>query len=1040
MKSEHKTDHNLREELRELRRRIFELEAVEAQSKRTEEALRESERKYKFLVDHSNEIILILSKKGKILFTNKTALGSFGYSEEEIVGKFIANFLTKDSLGKSLYALAQEFLGHPQPEMEVKAKTKSGELRYLKVAMGSAPIYDKGKFIGVIVCASDVTAVRKKDQELREREMRFRELWEHAPVAYHTTDTKGIITDANQTEADLLGYTKEELAGKSVFDLILPEQRAEARRRFQQKVSGQPAPRTKDLIFVKKDGSKIYVAIDDSLERDRAGRAISVRTAMADITKIKEAEWASKISEEHFKNLVEKAGIAISIDDNEGRLKYFNGRFAEIFGYRAEEMKDKLISSIIHPDDVETVMSYHFARIQGKNVPSRYEFKGIKKDGSVIYIEADVTALKEGNCLVGTRSYLWDITARKRAEEALRLSEEKYRTLADNINLGIYRNTAGPKGQFLEANPAIVKMFGYNNKEEFMATNVSDLYQNPGDREIFSKKLTGDGFVEDAELKLKKKDGTPFIGSISAVAVKDHMENVKFYDGIIEDITERKKVEEALWESEEKFRNLAEQSPNMIFIHAKGRVVYVNEKCEEIIGYRREEIYSPDFYFMILIGPEFREKMKANFDKHRKGEDVPPLEYELLTKDGKRIPAILTTKLIDYGKEKAILGIVTDIHEQKRAEKIKDSIYRISEAAHSAQNLEELFGSIHDTIGKLMPAKNFYIAVYDHDKELLSFPYFVDKYDETPAPKKLGKGLTEYVLRTGEPLLASPEVFEELEKKGDVESVGAPSIDWLGVPLKADHRAFGVLVVQSYEEGVRFGEKDKEILKFVSHQTAMAIKRKYAEEKLKESLREKEVLLQEVHHRVKNNMQIISSLLNLQGRNLKDQDTLKVIKDCQSRVRSMALVHEKLYMSQNFSQINFSDYVKSLAAYLFQLHQANPNSIQLRMNLDNIFLDIQRAIPCALILNELITNSLKYAFPEGHGGEVAVESHPLGDGTFQIVVKDNGVGIPDDVDIRNTKSLGLQIVSMLVDQLEGRMEVERKNGTTVKMAFKSSRT
>ena len=186
-----------------------------------------------------------------------------------------------------------------------------------------------------------------------------------------------------------------------------------------------------------------------------------------------------------------------------------------------------------------------------------------------------------------TVAELMDVTERKRAEEALRESEEKYRTLTENVNLGIYRNTVGPKGRFLEANPAIIKMFGYESKEEFMAVDVSDLYQNSEDRMKFNEKMLRQGLVRDEELLLKKKDGTPFIGSISAVAVKDEKGRTEYYDGIIEDITERRLAEKGLEESEQKFRNLAEQSPNMIFINKNGRVVYANEKCQEITGYTR---------------------------------------------------------------------------------------------------------------------------------------------------------------------------------------------------------------------------------------------------------------------------------------------------------------------------------------------------------------------------------------------------------------------------------------------------------------------
>ena len=173
--------------------------------------------------------------------------------------------------------------------------------------------------------------------------------------------------------------------------------------------------------------------------------------------------------------------------------------------------------------------------------------------------------------------------------------------------------------------------------------------------------------------------------------------------------------------------------------------------------------------------------------------------------------------------------------DSQRAEKISAATYKISQSASSAENLNELFHLIHAIVGELLPAGNLYISLYDKSSDLITFPYYVDENDPPPAPNKPGKGLTEYVLRTGKPLLAPQRVFEELEAAGEVESIGAPSVDWLGVPLKAEDDIIGVLAVQSYTEGVHFGEEDLAILGFVSTQVAMAIARKQAEEKLRQS-------------------------------------------------------------------------------------------------------------------------------------------------------------------------------------------------------------
>ena len=173
--------------------------------------------------------------------------------------------------------------------------------------------------------------------------------------------------------------------------------------------------------------------------------------------------------------------------------------------------------------------------------------------------------------------------------------------------------------------------------------------------------------------------------------------------------------------------------------------------------------------------------------------------------------------------------------KHKRDEQVQAATYRISQAAQTVQNLDELFPALHAIVGELMPVDNLYIALYDAHKGLLEFPYFVDQFDSTPQPKPLGRGLTEYVLRTGQPLLADPPEFQRLLAEGQVDDIGAPSIDWLGVPLQAHDKTIGALVVQSYTEGVRYDEQHKDVLTFVSTQVAMAIERQRSEDALRRS-------------------------------------------------------------------------------------------------------------------------------------------------------------------------------------------------------------
>ncbi len=643
----------------------------------------------------------------------------------------------------------------------------------------------------------------------------------------------------------------------------------------------------------------------------------------------------------------------------------------------------------------------------------------------------------------------------------------------------------------------------------------------------------------------------------------------------------------------------------------------------------------------------------------------------------------MTNKLPDdVGELKA------KVAELERIKKVQESIYKISEAVHSAKDLDELYKKIHETIAKLMPAKdNFYIALYDREKGLLRFSYFVDQEEAPPPPQKLGRGLTEYVLRKGEPLLAPPQVFKELEKKGEVVSIGPPSVDWLGVPLKITNRTIGVLAVQIYEKGLRYTEEDKDILNFVSEQIATAISRKKYEQEISEknelfrlvvnnspsgiftvddcfrltylndkaaeiiggkkeeiigedfrqfldqesvalvveryhkrqsgedvppryefnvarkdgekrlveivsgvlkapggkvqtiahirditehremekqikesenryknlvekarigiliddregnfiyfndtlceifgyqqdelktktiltlvhpedqekvinlhkkrvagkkakssyefkgvkkdgavifcevdavvlrkkgdiigtrsyirditeskkdkqriedSLREKEVLLREIHHRVKNNMQVISSLLSLQSKDIEEENILKIFKESQRRIRTMAMVHEKLYGSEDLSKVDFSKYISSLVQYLFHSFGIDSEKISIKQDVKKIFLDINTAIPVGLLTNELISNSLKHAFPEGGKGEVEVSMERRDDGKIRLMVSDNGVGIEDELDLNKIGSFGLQLVKMLTEQLHGDIKVESNEKTSFIITF-----
>jgi len=214
---------------------------------------------------------------------------------------------------------------------------------------------------------------------------------------------------------------------------------------------------------------------------------------------------------------------------------------------------------------------------------------------------------------------------------------------------------------------------------------------------------------------------------------------------------------------------------------------------------------------------------------------------------------------------------------------------------------------------------------------------------------------------------------------------------------------------------------------------------KQVEDEIKRSLREKEALLREIHHRVKNNMQVISSLLSLQSRHITDEKSLELFKDSQNRVRSMALIHEKLYQSKDLAGIDIGQYIQGLAQQLFRLYEMDPGRIAFRLDAHDITFQIDTAIPCGLIVNELISNALKHAFPDGKKGEISVSIHSRNDDLYALTVKDSGIGIPESLDITRTDTLGLSLVKSLADQLRGTLEVGREGGTAITITFKKPR-
>jgi PAS domain S-box-containing protein len=278
----------------------------------------------------------------------------------------------------------------------------------------------------------------------------------------------------------------------------------------------------------------------------------------------------------------------------------------------------------------------------------------------------------------------------------------------------------------------------------------------------------------------------------------------------------------------------------------------------------------------------------------------------------------------------------------------------------------------------------------------------------------------------------------------------------LMLPMTFQGRVVGLVEIGDGQDERTFTDHEISLIQLLADQAASAIEnarlyehaqeeiaeRKRAEAQIRASLKEKEVLLQEIHHRVKNNLQVVSSLLNLQSRGIQDEATLEMFQESQNRIQSMALIHEKLYRSQDLARIDLAEYVRNLATDLVRTYRAQSGPVNLKINAADVFLSIDKAVPCGLIVNELICNALKHAFSarrsNAEENEIRVDLSSDHEQQVTLVVGDNGVGFPKDLDFQTLDSLGLRLINTLIGQLEGAIELNSNDGAEFKITFSAA--
>ena len=694
--------------------------------------------------------------------------------------------------------------------------------------------------------------------------------------------------------------------------------------------------------------------------------------------------------------------------DREGRYVLANQVLAEICETTVEDVLGKTVTELnFNLADAEQFLSNDqevFTTLQPKFIPQEIcrtlggdvrWYQTIKKP--IFDRESQVTHI------LGVST---DITALKETQEILNAQKDFLQAVIDTNPNIIY--VKDREGKYVLANQVFAKRCGLT-LEEIIGKTTAQLHPNQTDAQRFidedqevlatlkpkfipeeiSYTLTG-------EVRWYQTVKTPLVspdGQVTQIL------------GVSTDITDRKLAEEQLRQSEVRLRLAldAARMGNWEWNLQTGAIAW-SPRLEQLYCLVADSAEIPYETFLEVVHPDDQDLVHEATHYAIEMRQDCDIEYRIIWPD-RSIRWIQSKGQIIYdetGQPLRTIGINLDITERKFAEeqlRQREEQLRLAlDAAHMgfwerhleseritcSHHLKQLYGLAPNT--SELTYETFLGMVHPEDRDRLR---------------------------------QADQQAIEIGEKCDIEfRIVRPdgSIRWM--------ESKGQVVYTEEDEPVRMTGINLDITE-----------RKQAEMQIQASLREKEVLLQEIHHRVKNNLQVISSLLDLQSQYIEERSTLDLFRESQNRVKSMALVHEKLYQSQDFASINFIEYIENLTSYLFQVYAVVAGTIALELNIDKVNLTIDTAIPCGLIISELVSNALKYAFPSGRQGTIQVALRAESGDYYTIVVKDNGIGLPTNLNLKTSKSLGLQLVNVLTEQLEGTLELDCSSGTEFTIRF-----